>query len=110
MKKARVFYSESQWRDNHWEKSNISILTKTKDWKYEKEYRLILQNGENKMKYNFQNLKGLIFAIKTPEKEKLQIIEIIKNKCKKNNRNNFEFFQAYYCHKNKNIQHKKMGI
>lgn len=109
---------QDKWRKNYWDTFYKNILTKTKDWEYEKEYRLILSallddeiKKENRiLQYDFKQLKGLIFGIKTPLEDKLKIIDIIANKCKINNRSNFEFYQAYYCHKNKNIQHKKLSL
>ena len=53
---------------------------------------------------------GVIFGIKTSLEDKLKVIDIIANKCKVNNRNDFEFYQAYYYHENKNIQHKKLSL
>ena len=93
-------------------------MIKTKDREYEKEYRLILSGllddeikKENRiLQYDYKHLKGLIFGIKTPLEDKLKIINIIANKSKIHNRSNFEFYQAYYCHKNKNIQHKKLSL
>ena len=49
--------------------------------------------------------KGLSYL-----EDKLKVIDIIANKCKVNNRNDFEFYQAYYYHENKNIQHKKLSL
>ena len=48
------------------------------------------------MKYEFSDLKGIIFGINTPEEDKLAIIRVIQTKCAKENRSEFEFFQAYY--------------
>lgn len=109
---------EDKWRKNYWDTFYKNILIKTKDWEYEKEYRLILSGllddeikKENRtLQYDFKHLKGLIFGIKTPLEDKLKIIDIIANKCKINNRIDFEFYQAYYCHENKNIQHKKLNL
>lgn len=109
---------QDKWRITYWDTFYKNILIKTKDWEYEKEYRLILSGllddeikKENRiLQYDFKHLKGLIFGIKTPLEDKLRIIDIIANKCKIHDRNNFEFYQAYYCHKNKNIQHKKLSL
>ncbi len=109
---------QDKWRKNYWDTFYKNILIKTKDWEYEKEYRLILSGllddeikKENRiLQYDFKHLKGLIFGIKTPLEDKLKIIDIIANKCKINNRIDFEFYQAYYCHENKNIQHKKLNL
>ncbi|MBN1840022.1 MAG: DUF2971 domain-containing protein [Campylobacterales bacterium] len=113
-----VFDDEDEWRKGYWDKYSNNNLIKTKDWEYEDEYRLLLNAGMDgeidetyrKLKYDFQNLKGLIFGINTPMNEKVKIFEIIKNKCIEYQRNNFEFYEAYYCNFNKNIQFKKIDI
>jgi len=38
----------------------------------------------------------MIFGINTPEAEKLAIMRLIEEKCRKENRKEFEFYQAYY--------------
>jgi hypothetical protein len=113
-----VFNDEAKWRKKYWNKFYENILTKTEDWSYENEHRLILfsvlndeiDSKDRLLKYDFNNLKGLIFGIKTPIEEKLKIIDIIRAKCTEYNRDNFEFHQAYYCHIKKNIQSRKMGF
>ena len=92
------------WRKSYWQNFYRDITIKTKDWKYEQEYRLILRSGWSKLDeqknrtrtYNFNSLKGIIFGIKTSDDDRLRIIEIIERKCKQNNRTDFKFFQAYY--------------
>ncbi len=113
-----LFGDEENWRKNYWNNFYRDIVIKTKDWKYEKEYRLLLTSmlddeieiQYRKLKYDFRSLKGLIFGIKMSEHDKIKIIEIIGQKCKEINRTDFEFYQAYYSHKDKNIQHKKLGL
>ncbi|PHR58200.1 MAG: DUF2971 domain-containing protein [Arcobacter sp.] len=113
-----ILNNTDSWRKNYWNIFHRDILTKTKDWKYENEYRLILSSifedettVEQRMKtYNFNSLKGLIFGIKTSLEDKAKIFEIIKKKCNSHQRNDFKFYQAYYCHKKKNIQHQKIGF
>ena len=41
-------------------------------------------------------LKGIVFGLKTPESTKMEIIDLIKNKCEKINRKDFKFYQAEY--------------
>lgn len=113
-----VFDDEDKWRKGYWDKFSENNLIKTKDWEYEDEYRLILNAGMDgemdktyrKLKYDFQNMKGLIFGINTSMADKTKIFEIIKTKCLEYQRNSFEFYEAYYCNFNKNIQFKKIGI
>jgi len=49
-----------------------------------------------KLKYRFSDLKGIIFGIDTPEEDKLAIIGVIDERCRKENRKEFEFYQAHY--------------
>ena len=69
-----------------------------------------IDESDRKLKYDFDYLEGIIFGIKTPIKEKLKTIEIIKNKCQKHERTNFEFYQAYYCPDEKIISYRDMNI
>ena len=102
--------------ENHWhygfeDQKKISylntmfsaVLSKYKDFEYECEYRAVyltyfpgVRNltKDRKLKYDFKKLSGIIFGIRTPEKDKYEIIRIIKEKCIKYNRKNFDFYQA----------------
>ena len=91
------------WRKNYWDNFYPSIITKTKDWSYEQEHRLILKSlhgnlekSQRILNYDFNSLKGIIFGIRTSEEDKLKIIEIIERKCMEEKRTEFNFFQAYY--------------
>lgn len=110
---SKIFANEDKWRKKYWKKAEKRLLTKTKDWKYEKEYRLTInsflkdkiEGQERIFKYNFNDLDGIIFGINTPQDAKEKIIDIVRQKCKNNNRQEFNLYQAYYCDKNKNIQY-----
>lgn len=113
-----VLNNQEEWRKSFWNRYETNKLVKTKDWEYEKEYRLVLNRlmdyeideKDRKLKYDFSCLKGVIFGIKTPQNKKDEIIDIIKSKCHENNISDFEFYQAFYCKESKNIQHKKLDI
>ena len=74
------------------------------DWQHEDEYRLLLMSGidsfreakDRKLTYDFQNLEGIIFGMRTPLKDKEHIIKIMSAKCSKYRRGTFEFGQAAY--------------
>ncbi|MDK2061272.1 hypothetical protein ACN09X_01910 [Aliarcobacter butzleri] len=93
-------------------------MIKTKDWAYEKEYRIVLnrlidyeiEEKYRKLKYDFSCLKGVIFGIKTPQIKKDEIIKIIKNKCYQNNILDFEFYQAYFCKEENTIKNRRLTI
>lgn len=101
-----------EWRKRYWQRAEKRLLVKTRDWSYEKEYRLVinsflkdnLEKQDRVFKYDFKDLDGIILGINTPLEAVHKIINIIKQKCKENDRKEFNLYQAYYCEKNKNIQ------
>lgn len=108
---------EDSWRRDLWEKCIRHITVKTKDWEFENEYRLIandisLGDDENDRtpRYNFSLLKGIIFGIRTSDKEKKAIIEIVKRKCEEHNRTDFQLLQAYYSHRSGDIRAEKIQL
>lgn len=113
-----IFNDENNWRKKYWDNFAHNNLVKTEDWKYEDEYRLVLNGGMDGeidkqyrlLQYDFKNLKGLVFGINTLDNEKVEIFKIIQKKCIEYQRKDFELYQAYYCSFNKNIQFKKLNI
>jgi len=109
---------DQSWIDKYWDNFYLSVTSKLDEWSYEKEYRLVLTNNfndysdkkERKLKYDFKDLKGLIFGIKTDMTDKLKIIKIITRKCKENNRQDFNFFQAYYSKETGRIDKFKLDV
>ena len=106
------------WSDEYWANFYRDITAKTKDWKYEQEYRLVLRDEANEynseksrtLRYNFNSLKGIIFGIKVSDENKLRIIDIIKKKCKKCNRMDFKYYQAYYSLETGDIRKYEMQV
>ena len=106
------------WRTEYWKIFYRDISIKTRDWKYEKESRMILTNflddlsdkNRRTLTYDFNSLKGIIFGISTSSTNKMDIIQTIKIKCQKNNRRDFEFFQAYYDHATGRVQKRKLRL
>ena len=103
-----------KWESNQaekWRDRKNTHLIKTKHWKYEKEYRLVkhfvfgsrAKKEECIVYYRFQDLEGIIFGIKTSMADKIKIFNIIKEKCQKEKRTDFKFYQAYFCHKTQQI-------
>ena len=92
------------WRNRHWGSFYRDITVKTRDWEYEQEYRLILEDGlrqfddgkDRALTYDFNSLKGIIFGIRTSDEHRLKTIEIIQEKCEKHERTDFKYYQAYY--------------
>ena len=99
-----VFGSMPDWRTRYWAQFKNITLTKLQDWRHEDEYRLILTSAldsfkttENrKLKYQFCDLDGIIFGIRTSLADKARIIDIVNAKCKAEGRTAFAFHQAVY--------------
>ena len=100
---------EATWRDTYWNNLFRDVTFKTRDWAYEQEYRLIIENtsgqfnekDDRKLTYEFDSLKGIIFGMRTSTEDKMKIIEIIGDR---NNQNDFQFFQADYSAKDGEIR------
>lgn len=41
-------------------------------------------------------MEAIIFGMRTPIKERMKIINIIRKKCKENNRDSFDFYEMKY--------------
>lgn len=92
------------WRKNYHENYRKSITVKLNDWKKENEYRLTMHSfaidissPKNRViRYNFDDLEGIIFGINTSPEEKMKIVSKIEQLCKTNQRDDFKFYQARY--------------
>ncbi|MEE7628084.1 DUF2971 domain-containing protein [Methylobacter sp. Wu8] len=113
-----IHNSEEQWRQTYWDNFYRDITVKSKDWKYENEYRLILASSmtdfsdkkDRTLIYDFSSLEGLIFGINTKNEDKLKIMEILDKKLEETGREDFKFYQAYYSPEKKCIEHKEMNL
>ena len=92
------------WQKNYWDNFHRDARFKTTDWEYEQEFRLVLNpllDGslsapQRTLTYDFNSLKGIVFGLKTSDDDKLEMIDIIRRKCRENHRTDFQFLQAYY--------------
>lgn len=113
-----IYSNIDSWRDEYHKNFLNNITRKSKDWKYENEYRLIYspmlhdcsESSSRKFKYRFSDLDGLVFGINTPQAKKIEIIEIIKQKCNEHKRAEFNFYQAYFCHSTQSIKHMPLSL
>ncbi|MFK4015027.1 DUF2971 domain-containing protein [Cobetia marina] len=111
-----LFSDESRWRKNYWDMFYHAVTRKSLDWKPECELRLIVSNDAGSsgkcngytLKYDFRNLKGLIFGIRMTEENKIKLIVAIKAKCKKYGVKDFELYEAIYSESEKNVQRRKL--
>lgn len=99
-----LFSNKEEWRGRHWESFETAYLNKLPAWSHEREYRIILSSvlemfSESKdrlLEYNFEDLEAIIFGINTPKEDRIKIIEIVNEKCKKEGRKQFDFYEMAY--------------
>ena len=109
---------EIAWQQTLWRRFICTVTSKTRDWEYENECRIIANDvslgdddeDDRILSYNFSLLKGIILGIKTSDGDKRKIIEIIKRKCAERNRTDFQLLQAYYSHRSGDIRAEKMSF
>ncbi|WP_457265951.1 DUF2971 domain-containing protein [Pseudomonas sp. P5_C3] len=112
-----VFGDLEKWRSHYYFSEKKSLTTKTRHWKDEQEYRLILKAKfgsqtsieARKLKYNFSDLEGIIFGINTPTSEKYKLMEMIERMCRNQGREDFTFYQAYYCHTDNKVRYRPIA-
>jgi hypothetical protein len=114
-----IFTSAEEWRKKYWDTFRQRVSTKTEDWSYEKEYRLVLTSGDvldftekttRKIRYDFNDLEGIIFGINTARKHKEEVVKIIERKCRQTGRREFKFYQAFYSPNRGTIEHAEMDL
>ena len=106
------------WRQAYWSNFYGSLTTKLADWQHENEYRIIFHSlifefpdrASRKLRYRFEDLQGIIFGIKTPPEEKVEIMRIIGAKCRSAKRSDFEFYQAYYSRRTGRIETAELPL
>lgn len=109
---------DDQWRSEYFSNFLKALTTKLADWKYEQEHRIVLHSDladyenpeERKLRYDFNDLDGIIFGIKTPLEDKLEIIKVIETKCKEHARTDFKFYQAYYSRQLARIEYAELSL
>ena len=92
-----------EWRQKYWGNFHEAITTKLTDWQHERENRINIaqrfrsfRSPVKEATLSIRDLQGIIFGMKTPTQDKIDIVRIIEGKCRKEARDKFEFHQAYY--------------
>lgn len=81
----QVDYSEkypvvNRLNDSHLELAKKMYFTKAKEWKYEKEWRMVNQNGPGPHQFPSRFLTGVIFGLRMKDKHKDMIREWCRNR------------------------------
>lgn len=107
-----------QWREGYWKAFYPGATTKLADWEREREYRLLLTSSlhnfsdveSRKATYDFADLHGLIFGMKTPLRFRLDICRIVAAKCRASGRSDFKFYEAFYSEARGAIDHRELNL
>lgn len=115
----KIFADQPAWRKQYWDNYTKIISTKLDDWKHENEHRLIFSGSlvdpansksERALKYNFEDLAGIVFGIKTSEENKMAIMKVIEAKCRAENKFDFLFYQSYFSPATGAISHSPLSF
>ena len=101
-----IYEQKDTWRNEYWQLLYNRYCHKTKEWEYEREYRLLLVNSffdytkkESRIiKYHFSDLKGVILGSKMLPKNRMMIVDAVEQQCKKHGREDFKIYIAEYDH------------
>ena len=114
---ADILSESDSWRKRYWEQRMTAITTKLADWAHEKEFRLTLTGSSDfsdrstrKLQYHFSDLEGIIFGMNTSTRDKLRIMRVVEEKCRKEGRTEFDFYQAHYSRRVGKMEITKMSL
>lgn len=110
--------SLEDWRKAYWETHLQSLTQKLCDWGHEKEYRIMLTDAltsysepaKRKLKYDFEELEGIVFGYRTTIEDKVRIMKVVEKKCVELGRKEFQFFQASYSSLDGNMRIDKLNL
>ena len=109
---------QTRWRKAYWDRFERYITSKSEDWAYERECRLLLfaamdESLEGRRRiftYHFETLKGIIFGLRTSSEDKLKIIDVVQEKCRENNLSEFKVYEAYYSPEHGDIRRREIRL
>lgn len=111
-----IFEDVDGWREEYHANNKRRFLRKSAAWAAEEEYRIIVDDSweshqkSRSFSYNFEDLDGIIFGIKTPTEQKLSIIDAVRKKCEETGRESFNFYQASYNSKTSQIEMESIPL
>lgn len=106
------------FHQNFWDKYNDKIVHKFRDWRYEKEYRLVKnswfigpQTKEQRLlQYKLKHLKGIIFGFRTPIETEMKIIRAVDELLDDDQKKEFKFSRARYSSISKKLEIYELSL
>ncbi len=95
---------DEEWAENYHDNFWEGILSKNEVWSDECEYRLVttpvdafhFKEKSKTLHYRFEDLKGIIFGMRTSDEDKIEVMKSIQRKCREHERSEFNLYQAHY--------------
>jgi hypothetical protein len=97
-----ILKDENAWREALWSSFREMATTKLSDWAHECEHRIVLpdllgsRSKHRKVRFDFSQLIGIVFGVRAPIADKLEVMRLVEAKCRKLGRTNFLFYQMRY--------------
>jgi hypothetical protein len=112
------FDDQEQWRGLYWQEFVDSVTRKFVHWKSENEHRIVIDDAfwslaepkSRVARYEFSDLEGIVFGLRTPLQARMRICKIIEDKCAAVGRDDFKFYQAYYSSTTGQVEHREMKL
>lgn len=101
----KKYDNHNEWYYNYHKKATEYICTKSKNWEYEQEYRIILRDllypayeeKQNRLaNYKFEDLDAIIFGRNVSIENKRKVVWIINKYCLENKVKPCSFYDLYY--------------
>ena len=107
-----------KWRRGYWDGFFGNVTSKSNDWQYESESRLVVydecgmyrKRERRQLRYSLRSLRGIIFGVATADSDKVRIVDIVRRKCLERGRTVFRFYQAYYCSDSGHIRRYELAL
>jgi len=119
-KESRYSFRKSidAWRTRYWEYYQRLVTSKSKDWKEEKEARVMIRDNifmrfsseDRKIKYEFCELFGIVFGSRMSAENKKTVRRIVAEKCKAEKRTDFKLYEERFNRATREIELVEMRL
>lgn len=111
-------YSSSEYHSAYWQTFAETVSHKFPEWEREREYRAVKSAwfsgrkpaSERLMRYREKHLKGIIFGMRTPVDQQLEIMAALDATLSDSQKKGFEFHSARYCSSKKTLEVNRLDL
>ncbi|MFL9885010.1 DUF2971 domain-containing protein [Paraburkholderia agricolaris] len=111
-------YSSPDYHSTYWQAFAQTVSHKFPEWEREREYRVVKSAwfsgrkpaSERLMHYREKHLKGVIFGMRTPVDQQLEIMAALDATLSDSQKKGFEFHSARYCSARKTLEVTRLDL